>query len=137
MQKVGCQTRPAATLKTLLRTNEGKCFHDRLTWETQHAGMRFWLCGTQRSHFRDREPLLSALQTLCSRWQIGQVESCGTHPRKLKFVLSPACHFCGCPCETMLHLLTTCPGTASTQTFCGILPKSRNVLAIACFDAFI
>jgi len=108
-----------------------------------HTGVRFDICGTKRSNFRDRASLPRSLQTLYSRWRIGQVESCGIYARKLKFVESPQCRFCGFPTETTIHLLTDCPDTASIRANNGIsLDTLRydtrgNILAIACFDAFI
>jgi len=132
-----------ATLRTLLRQCEKQRFHHHVVFDTHHTGVRFDICGTKRSNFRDRASLPRSLQTLYSRWRIGQVESCGTYARKLKFVESPQCRFCGFPTETTIHLLTDCPDTASIRANNGIsLDTLRydtrgNILAIACFDAFI
>ena len=127
----------------MLRKAETQRFHHRLSCDTQHTGLRYGICGTTKSNLRNRELLPRAIQTLYSRWRLGQVESCGTYPRKLKFVQSAACRFCDFPCETTIHLLTDCPGTALMRTFYGIsldtlrCDSCRNILAIAYFDAFI
>jgi len=86
-------------------------FQWQVTWDTQHNGVRYQICGFNRSHFHHRAPLPHSLQTLYSRWRLGQVESCGTYPRKLKWVEQPGCHLCSFPCVTTFHLLTDCAGT--------------------------
>lgn len=119
-----------ATLKTVLRQAETRRFQNGLPFSC-HTGVRFHCCGIKRSNFHERDTIPRALQTPCSRWRLGQVESCGTHARKLQHVVSPACRFCGFPCKTTAHLLLDCPRTAHMCFLC------CNVIAIAEFDAFI
>ena len=132
-----------ATFKSILKQKELKRFHDLVLWDSKHTGQRFQVCGTRRSNFRNRASLPRSLQTLYARWRLGQVESCGTYPRKLKWIERPECRFCGDPCETVFHLLTTCPGTAPARISLGIslhtlcYDSGHNILAIAYFDAFI
>ena len=132
-----------ATLKTILKQNATHKFYECIACDTSHTGTRFRVCGVTKSNFRTRESVPRVLQTLYSRWRLGQVESCGTYPRKLKFVETPACRFCHYPCETTFHLLTTCPGTAAYRAINGLSldtirnDSCSNILAIARFDSFI
>lgn len=85
-----------------------------------------------------------ALHTLYSRYRVGKVESCGVYSCHLKWLANPWCHFCGYPCKTIFHLLTSCP---DTTTFCvahGISfdtlvnETSENILLITQqFDTFL
>ena len=113
--------------------------------DTKHTGIRFQICGFQRSSLSQRASLPRPLQTLYSRWRIGQVDSCGTYPRRISkpYVENPACRFCGFQIETTLHRLTVCPGTSFYRAIHGIslatlvLDTQANMLAIACFDSFL
>ena len=132
-----------ATLKTILKQDATQKFYECIACDTHHTGTHFQVCGVTKSNFHTREPVPQVLQTLYSWWHLGQVESCGTYPRKLKFVEMPACHFCHYPCETTFHLLTTCPGTAAYCAINGLSldtiqnDSCSNILAIAWFDSFI
>ena len=134
-----------ATLKTILRQKEEKRFQEHVRLDTRHTGIRFYLCHFERSNLSARTSLPRPLQTLFSRWRIGQVDSCGTYPRRIKhpYVENPACRFCNFPIETTLHLLTECPGTSLYHAVHGIslttlaFDLQANMLALACFDSFV
>jgi len=107
-------------------------------YEARNDVLPRWL-----SNFRHRASLPRSSQTLFSRWRLGQVESCGTYPRKLKWVEQSNCRFCSSPCETTFHLLTTSPGATTTRAYIGVsldalcCDTAHNVIAIAHFDTFI
>jgi hypothetical protein len=106
-------------------------------------GARFNVCGIQQSQLKKRHSVPRALQTLYSRWRVGEVESCGVYPRRLQWIADPQCRFCGYPCETTVHLLSTCPDTAAYRLTHGISfdtlvdETPENIMRIAHFDAFI
>ena len=134
-----------ATLKTILRKQEDYRFQEQVRQDTKHTGIRFFLCRFQRSNLSQRTSLPRPIQTLFSRWRIGQVDSCGTYPRRIThpYVENPACRFCNYPLETTLHLLTECSGTSLYRAVHGIsldtlaFDTQANMLAIACFDSFV
>jgi len=110
---------------------------------SRQSGCHYHICGMTNSHLSWRGTAPRALQTLFSQWRVGEVVSCGVYPRRLKWIDDPRCRFCGWPCETTVHLRSTCPGTANYRMTSGIsfstlaheLPD--NILCIASFDAFI
>ena len=134
-----------ATLKAILKKQEEQRFQQQVLLDTKHTGIRFQICGFERSSLSKRTFLPRPLQTLYSRWRIGQVDSCGTYPRRIShpYIENPACRFCGFPIETTLHLLTMCPGTSLYRATHGIslatlaFDTQANMLAIACFDSFL
>jgi len=107
------------------------------------SGSQYEVCGLTRSKLSRRRSTPRALQTLFSRWRVGKVESCGVYPRRMKWLEDPGCRFCGYPCETTVHLLDSCPGTASYRLARGISfdtlahESPESILCIASFDAFI
>ena len=95
------------------------------------------------SRLKERVASPRPLQTLLSRYRCNRVESCGEYPRKLKYITSPSCRFCGDPRETILHLFSDCAGTRayrqehdiSLDTLVHEAPASQ--LNLAHFDAWI
>ena len=133
-----------ATLKTILRKQEHKRFQEQVRMDTEHTGIRFRTCGFQQSNLSERASLPRPLQTLFSRWRTGQVDSCGTCPRRITrpHIENPTCRFCHFPVETTFHLLaSTCPGTSLYCAAHGISLQTladdtqANMLAVACFDS--
>jgi len=108
-----------------------------------HRGLRFDLCSTGHSHFKTRQSLPRSLVCLYSRWRLNCQESCGSYPRKLKFLIDPRCTFCGAPVETTIHLIRDCPGTFPVRYSFGISPTTlqcdteNNILRITQFDLWI
>jgi len=120
----------------------------RMKWITDNvrtrSGSRYEVCGLTRSKLSRRHSAPRALQTLLSRrWRVGEVESCEVYPRRMKWLDDPRCRFCGYPCETTVHLLDSCPGTACFRlahgtSFATLAHESpKSILCIASFDAFI
>jgi hypothetical protein len=109
----------------------------------RHLAAREQLFVHQQSQLKKRRTVPRALQTLYSRWRVGEVESCGVYPRRLQWIEDPRCRFCGYPCETTVHLLSTCPDTAAYRLTHGISfdtlvdETPENIIRIAHFDAFI
>ena len=83
------------------------------TQSAQQASACHHLLNVRRSNLSRRISVPRALQTLYSRWRLGEVESAGRYPRRLKWIFSPKCRACGHPIETTVQLLTTCPGTSA------------------------
>jgi len=106
-------------------------------------GSRFHVCGLKQSNLKLRCSIPWALQSLYSRYRIGEVESCGVYPRRMGWIEDPRCRFCSHPCETFVRLLNACPDTAaycithgiSFDTLVNEMPE--NILRIAHFDAFL
>jgi len=111
------------------------------------SGSRYEVCGLTRSKLSRHRSTPKALQMLFSWWWVGKVESCGVYPRRMKWLYDPRCRFCGCPCETTVHLLNSCPDTAIFRlafhlahgiSFATLMHESpESILHIASFDAFI
>ena len=97
----------------------------------------------RRSNLGLRVGVPRAFQTLHSRWRLGEVESAGRCPRRLKWILTPTCRACGHPVETTVHLLTSCAGASAYRANHSISIDTlvhetpANVLRIAQFDAWI
>ena len=133
----------SATTCTLIRQRELKTFHNSLELCSNLQGHRYTLCQCKKSNFRARDALPRPIQTLYSRWRLGQVDSCGTYPRKLTWIANPACRFCGFPKETIAHLITNCPGTAPFRSQHGLSLSTLindtcdNMILIAQFDSFL
>ena len=92
-------------------------------------------------HMRWHSP--RPLQTLYSRYRCDWAEAVGTYPRRVKYINSPSCWFCGCPRETLSHLLEDCIGTRAyrdqhsldSQTLASETPSA--LLKVAGFDSWI
>ena len=110
---------------------------------TPLLGSRYFICGLRPSQLKKRRSIPRPLQTLFSRWRVGEVETCGVYPRHMGWINNPRCHFCGHPCETVVHLLTACPDTTAYCDTHGISfdtlvnETPENILRIAHLDAFI
>jgi hypothetical protein len=106
-------------------------------------GCRYDICGIKPSHMSSRRTFPRALQTLYSRWRVGEVERCGVYPRRMKWIEDPRCRFCRYPCETTVHLLSDCPDTAEYRITHGmsfdtlVHETPANIILIAEFDALI
>ena len=119
--------------------------HLKNTWlqSVQAQSAHHYLLNGRRSHLSWWLGVPQALQTLYSRWHLGEVKSTGRYPRRLKWILSPACHACGHPIKTTVHLLTDCPGTSSYRALNSISVTSlvsetpADIVSIAQFDAWI
>ena len=133
----------SATTCTLIRQREIQRFHQQLELGSNLPGHRHLICKCKQTNFKERDTVPRPIQTLYSRWRLGQVDSCGTYPRKLKWIANPACRFCCLPKETILHLVSQCPGTQPFRTQHGlslstlITDSHDNMLTIAQFDSFL
>ena len=116
---------------------------DQWSRSAEQVSARHYLLNGRRSNLGLRVGVPRAFQTLYSRWRLGEVESAGRYPRRLKWILSPMCRACGHPVETTVHLLTSCAGTSAYRANHGISIDTlvhetpANILRIAQFDAWI
>ena len=110
---------------------------------TPSRSARYNILGTHHSNLKLHHPIPRALQCLYSRWRVGEVESVGKYPRRLRWIDSPICRLCGHPEETTLHLLIDCAGTSFYRAIHGIsyltlvFETPSNILRIAQFDAWL
>ena len=70
------------SLKTLLKRAATRHWLNT----TPTLGARYNLCGIQRSRLKQRRATPRALQTLYSRWHVGEVETAGIYPRRMKWI---------------------------------------------------
>ena len=133
----------SATTCTLIRQRETQRFHNIIELSSCLQGHRYHLCKHLNTNFKRRDLLPRPIQTLYSRWRLGHVDSCGTYPRKLNWIADPACRFCKFPKETILHLLTHCPGTAPFRYEHNLSLSTLhydthdNMILIARFDSYL
>jgi hypothetical protein len=128
------------TIRTIVQRHslDRWLYHD-----SKRSGSRYDVIGPSWSNLRHRDNAPRALQTLYSRWRVGEVESAGVYPRRLKWILEPHCRFCRHPCETTVHLLSDCPATLAYRVEHGISLDTlrhecpENIYAISRFDAWI
>ena len=131
-----------SNLKTYLRDNLLDHWYAERDIEMD-PGLRRSLLGHSCSQLKLRAASPRPFQTLFSRYRCDRVESAGEYPRRLNYINTPQCRFCGHPRETIPHLLDDCVATRayctqhnlSTDTLVHESPSS--LLKIARFDAWV
>jgi len=131
-----------SNLKSYLRTRTLDLWIET-TNDALRLGFRQTTLQNTSSKLKLRTDSPRPLQTLYSRYQCDRAEVAGTYPWRLNYINNPACRFCGCSRETLLHLFEDCFGTRSyrdqhslnSQTLASETPAA--LLKVAEFDSWI
>ena len=113
---------------------------------TDHNNHRYYTMGTKRSNLslRKNKDITRNMESLFSRYRVGEVESVGKYPRRLKMVDDDGrCRLCQRAEETPLHLVSCCEGTESYRLVHDISRSTlvhetpENILRIVEFDQWL